>query len=351
MATSLPHFERFDATNDPQRAARWESWLSSLQFLFDALDLTTSTVTGNNETQARITNENHKIQKRKRGMLLHYAGTEVQAIFKTFDANKVGEAHDFDKAVQSLTTYFNPDINAEFCRYKFRSIRQNVNETVDEFHTRLRQALPGCNFQDAEVKSQIIQGCSSIKLRRKSLENRLDLQTLLDTARTFESVDSQLQEMNRSTNSENIRAVSYRQSSPSEHAKPRPHNNQKYERKCWFCGESYPHKGICPAKGTVCESCGKQNHFAKVCRSTETRSKGSNSKYKKHKNKSSQSVRQLVNSHSEEEMESDVEFLFTVTDKNPRQPYTTLKIDNQLVKKLLVDTGATVNVLDENAYN
>ena len=31
---------------------------------------------------------------------------------------------------------------------------------------------------------------------------------------------------------------------------------------------SWPHRnGECPAKGEICEKCGKPNHFAKVCKS------------------------------------------------------------------------------------
>ena len=43
-----------------------------------------------------------------------------------------------------------------------------------------------------------------------------------------------------------------------------------------LCGGSYPHRGMCPAQGKKCMSCGKLNHFAKVCRSKSiNRSKSS----------------------------------------------------------------------------
>ena len=35
---------------------------------------------------------------------------------------------------------------------------------------------------------------------------------------------------------------------------------------CRNCGGMYPHVGNCPAKNKQCKSCGKYNHFAKVCR-------------------------------------------------------------------------------------
>jgi hypothetical protein len=53
--------------------------------------------------------------------------------------------------------------------YKFRQVKQSTNETIDSFHTRLRQLAHNCESteNDREVKSQIIQGCQSTRLRRK----------------------------------------------------------------------------------------------------------------------------------------------------------------------------------------
>ena len=37
---------------------------------------------------------------------------------------------------------------------------------------------------------------------------------------------------------------------------------------CHFCGTSWTpeHRSRCPARGTKCNNCGIENHFAKVCR-------------------------------------------------------------------------------------
>lgn len=39
------------------------------------------------------------------------------------------------------------------------------------------------------------------------------------------------------------------------------------EEECRNCGGSYPHQGKCPANGNRCNSCGKDDHFSRVCRS------------------------------------------------------------------------------------
>ena len=70
-------------------------------------------------------------------------------------------------------------------------------ETVDDYATRLSQKAEYCRFTDKEreLKSQIIQGCKSAKLRRKALQENLDLQKLLLTARTMELANTQAIQM------------------------------------------------------------------------------------------------------------------------------------------------------------
>ena len=38
--------------------------------------------------------------------------------------------------------------------------------------------------------------------------------------------------------------------------------------KCKRCVGAYPHKESCPARNIKCNSCGKLNHFASICRTT-----------------------------------------------------------------------------------
>ena len=54
-----------------------------------------------------------------------------------------------------------PMANSEFSIYCFRQAKQQPNETLDTFHTRLQQLAMSCSFADnnKEVKTQIIQAC------------------------------------------------------------------------------------------------------------------------------------------------------------------------------------------------
>ena len=117
---------------------------------------------------------------------------EIYLIFKTLP--ETGEAKDYKNAVDKLTGYFKPKKNIEFERYTFRQANQHEAETLDEYHTRLQQLATHCEFheKDAEVKSQIISGYSSKRVRRKALrEPALKLQELLDFGRSLEISEGQ----------------------------------------------------------------------------------------------------------------------------------------------------------------
>jgi hypothetical protein len=94
--------------------------------------------------------------KRQRALLLHYAGEDVNEIFDTL--TDTGE--DFATAKLKLKEYFAPKKNTEYEVHRFRQAKQSPEETIDSFHTRLRQLALNCEFADTskEVKSQIIQG-------------------------------------------------------------------------------------------------------------------------------------------------------------------------------------------------
>ena len=91
--------------------------------------------------------------------------------------------------MQARTNYFTPRRNREYEIYVFRQAKQENNETISAFHTRLRQLAVTCEFDDVdrEIKTQIVQGCGSHKLRTKVLENpSYTLTQLLDAGKAME---------------------------------------------------------------------------------------------------------------------------------------------------------------------
>lgn len=168
----LPSFPPFIVGDNPTSIGnRWDEWLDRFENFLAAMDIKDAT--------------------RKRAMLLHFAGEEVHKIFRTLE--DTGEAKDYAIATTTLTAHFKPQKNIEYERYVFRRAQQDPSESLDKYHTRLKQLAATCEFNDAptEIKSQIILQCKSSQLRRRALRNpKLTLKELLDQGRAAETSET-----------------------------------------------------------------------------------------------------------------------------------------------------------------
>ena len=146
--TSLPSFEPFVVHGndlDLHVGERWVRWLARFDVLSKALHVTDGA--------------------QRKAMLIHYAGEEVFDIFETFNTEQKGSEDNegYQVLCDSLTKHFQLRKNIDFERYRFRLARQEPNESMMSFYTRLRKLAKYCEFSnlDLEIKGQIIQGCTS----------------------------------------------------------------------------------------------------------------------------------------------------------------------------------------------
>ena len=256
MTTNLPFFPPFDLEDEAGTPGpRWKKYISRFRNLIIALDITDKT--------------------RQRALLLHYAGEAVNDMLDTLDDTEAKEGQDpLEKAILALTNHFEPKKNPAFEEYQFRQATQNVGEPIASYFTRLKQLAKTCEFADEEreIKSQIIQHCTSSKLRRKALsEPATTLQSLLEYGKTLEITEVQAaslekQEVNRIHRWHGERSRKNRNGI----AKPKDRGqwNETKASICGCCGGTYPHPGgreACPAYKKECRNCGKIGHFQSVC--------------------------------------------------------------------------------------
>ena len=124
---------------------------------------------------------------RKRALLLYQACVRVREIFTQLE--DTGTADAFDSAKQKLTAYFEPQKNKRYDVYVFRKTMQEPNETLDQYHTRLRALADPCEFADLdfELEEQIIIGGSSSRIRKLALRDpKYDLKAMLLDGRSDE---------------------------------------------------------------------------------------------------------------------------------------------------------------------
>ncbi len=336
MANALPTFQQFDIHSDENSVGiRWTKYVQKLENMFVGMSV--------------------ESKKRRKALLLHYSGDEVFEIHDTLP--NTGGDSDYDQTKQALETYFKPKVNEEFEIYEFRQLRQLESETVDQFATKLRQKASNCAFSntDGEIKSQIIQGCISTELRRKALKDSMNLEQLLLAARTMEISNRQAHKMATDLRQhEQTNAIRKKPSKPaflrpSDRPVWRPSFNAakstssgKQTSVCRKCGGVYPHQNGCPAYGKTCNYCKKPNHFVTQCL-----------KRKRTTTKVKQIEKTADDSENEADSENEVDYSFgvatnSVNTKRP-SPKTKVKI-NDHETNVLVDTGSSINILDESVY-
>ena len=145
----------------------------------------------------------------------------------------MGRDDDLDAAIKSLTEYFAPAQNTDFEIFRFRQAKQKPQETLDNFHTRLRKLAQTCSFTtnsvDNEIKQQIIQGCSSSSLRKYALKTKyVKLQDILVKGKTDEIGKEHAKEIEKQTTglTEKLQAMKIEHKSTSRVAEEQHTNNE-----------------------------------------------------------------------------------------------------------------------------
>ena len=309
MATSLPEFPPFDVGLEPSSLGlQWKKWTTRLENLFIALAIDD--------------------KKRQKALLLHYGGSQLCDIYYTLATE---EDTEYEHVKAKLDAYFEPKINITFETYNFRQLAQAEDEAIDKFVTRLRETASRCQFHDnaREIKDQVVQKCTSDRLRRKALREDPSLDNLLKAARAMELADYQATAMEGEPGVLKVgRQDPVVQSEDKGQSKPK-----EADKLCFSCGGSWPHpKGrrSCPAYGLDCRKCGTKNHFARVC-------------------KNKKKVRTIVES-TDSDTDDDSYRVSSVKSSKKYRSHVTVKVGNHPVR-FQIDSGADVNIMDAKTFS
>ena len=341
MATTLqlPAIPPFSVSSDQTTLGqRWSKWVKGLEYFLVASNITE--------------------KKQRRAVLLHLAGPEVQTVFETLS----GTGDDYDTALAKLTEYFEPKKNIPFERHVFRQAVQGPNENIDSYVTRLRSLAKSCEYGNVDemIRDQVVDRCASNSLRRRLLRDTdLTLDGLLQIARSIEASDLHATTMEAAPGSSGqVNKVSggfqrsrgknrgnSRSRQPRNAGNSRPQNHDTRQIVCFCCGR-VGHRAkdpSCPAIGKTCSNCGKQGHFGGVCKGAPKRAT------------SSQNIAQQRNANglryvtTEHDTGSDDEYLWAIGG-NMEDNTVQITVEGTSIS-VIVDSGASVNVLDSITFN
>ena len=163
-----------------------------------------------------------------------------------------------------------PKSNFRLSRYKLRTLKQQPGESADSFVKKIRILVEECRFTnpDEHIIDALIFGSNSKRTQTKLLDKdtTLTLDTALDIARTEEATNNQIKEISPGTSTH----VDVLNCGPP--IRPRG----PIIRLCGCCGTEHDisERSVCPAYGSKCGVCGKENQSRKVCRSSKSDKKG-----------------------------------------------------------------------------
>lgn len=311
--------DKFDAVS-PNAGPRWKRWLFSFEIYADSKGLI---------------KDNQK--QRRRALLLHTAGPDVQDIFLTL-AN-TGEAQNYDSAVTALNDYFIPKVNSVHARHLFRSTLPKAKETVHQYVIRLKTAAKDCEFgeeTDNQIRDQVLAHYKSEYFQRKASEEKgdFDLNRTLEIAFDCERAEQRMAKLDLSTASSEpetqVNKVG-RSAGPGTYRRgPRGQANaEKREQQysCYRCGQlgHFGRDPACPARGKTCLTCKGKDHFAAVCKTKKA------------------TVNEVTDRHDED-------YAFGITTNCNRKGATNLVLGGVPLNNILIDSGASVNVIDNQSW-
>ena len=297
--------------------------------------------------------------------LLLWLGQEGIDIFNTWELDE-NQKNDPQVVMAKYEKHFEPKSNFRLNRFNLQKFKQLPNESVDEFMTRCKIQAKRCKFTATECAERLIEqlviGTKIKKVQEILLakDETLTLDKAMDIARTKEATIQHMEELT-STNV-NIDASWYH-----HNKKGSSRSSASNTAKCGKCGLQHD-RSKCPAHGSTCRTCGKQNHWQKVCRSgkqpsntfkpNHTRNSRSRSKSRnRNQNKRVNAVNQNDDeSHVEDMLDLDqlrfesihINHVSKVTKRDEAYADVGIKLEgiaNPATLKVKVDTGAQGNVL------
>ena len=230
--------------------------------------------------------------------------------------------------------------NVFHSRAQFFNMKQEENETLDEYWKRLVDIERKCDFNNVTPEEIITyKFAATIKDKRardKFIKGPLKIQLVLETIeldnynRKYGDKKPKIKKTKRdstssSTSSEQIGHT-------NQPRKRKTHFNEKRKtsnKNCRFCGKpNWSMEHVCPARRSQCNNCKKRGHFAKVCKS-----------------KTVSRIAEAGSSGSNTEPWPEIDHIQSVNGINRVDFYKTILLVHGQPIEFIIDTGSPVTII------
>ena len=212
--------------------------------------------------------------------LLSIIGEDGVKTFDTFTWDEDESEDNIEHVLKKFDEYCEPRTQVIYERYRFNNRKQEQGENVSTYLTELRTIARNCDHEsitpDEILRDRLVLGIRDEKVRERLL--RTDSLTLKKAVEIIKAAEQTQQQVKLMTSPELLVNSIKENREDTNSAKRNRHDGRgkgqisgggpssKLHNNCGNCGRSHGRRN-CPAFGKKCRSCGKPNHFEKMCRS------------------------------------------------------------------------------------
>jgi len=180
--------------------------------------------------------------------------------------------------MEKLRQHYTDTVGSSLLTDRFKywtTMKQNTQETVQDWEVRVRQAVSLCDYQESQdmhARDKFIFGLDCDIIRTELLKTHLKSD---GSAKSMSDVAAEAKALETAQKANKLISDSVNKPPGEIHWTSHRRARLKRERgTCHHCGDRRgPHTGYdCPAKGKICSKCGLMDHFARVCLETPSRS-------------------------------------------------------------------------------
>ena len=211
--------------------------------------------------------------EKKRAVLLTVCGPATYKLVRNLVAPKKPAEVSYADLVALVKEHITPAPSVIVQQFKFHTRVQQAGEPVAAFVAGLRQLTEHCAFGgslDDMLRDRLVCGIANKDIQRRLLaESGLTLQKAIDLARAMETADKDVKDLQGSRAQPAMTEV---------HAvtQKRGGQPQSVETPCCRCGGKHSPRA-CQFKTSVCHTCKRRGHIARMCHSGQGRHAGQKS--------------------------------------------------------------------------